>query len=54
MKATGRAASKGAGDRRDGERAGRDGAEPDEERPRGALGVNEWYLGCNRPGPDKQ
>ncbi len=52
MKATGRAASRGAGERGDGGRAGRDGAEPDEERPRGALGVNQWYLGYNnRPGP---
>ncbi len=51
MKATGRVASGGAGDRGDGGRAARGGADPDEERPRGALGVNEWYLSYNRPGP---
>ncbi len=50
-KATGRASSGGVGNRGDGTRAGRGGAELDEERPRGALGVNDWYLGCNRPGP---
>ncbi len=51
MKATGRAASGGVGDRGDRTRAGRGGAELEEERPRGALGVNDWYLGYNRPGP---
>ncbi len=51
MKATGRAASGGVGDRGDRTRAGRGGAELEGERPRGALGVNDWYLGYNRPGP---
>ena len=51
MKATGRGASGGGGDRGDGGRAARGGADEDDERPRGALGVDEWYLGYNRPGP---
>ena len=51
MKATGRGASGGGGDRDDEGRAARGGADEDDERPRGALGVDEWYLGYNRPGP---
>ena len=51
MKATGRGASGGGGDRDDGGRAARGGGDEDVKRPRGALGVDKWYLGYTRPGP---
>ena len=51
MKATGRGASGGGGDRDDGGRAARGGGDEDVKRPRGALGVDKWYLGYTRSGP---
>ena len=51
MKAVGRGATGGGGDGDDGGRVVRTAADRDGERLRGALSIDEWYLGCTKPGP---
>ncbi len=51
MKAVGRGATGGDRDGDDGGRAARPAANGGDERPRGALGVDDWYLGYTKPGP---